>query len=332
MPAEIHEIAAWMFWFAVIVVSIIIDSTFCGMETGIYVLNKIRLDLRAESGDRTARFLLKMLDNPNNLLSVLLLGTNMFRYIATFAITTLFFMAGAGEKSEWLTVAVATPLLFVTCDSVPKGVFHRLCESLMYKIAWVLRFFNFLFRYTGLSLLIQGVSSILIFLTRAPRNSQALAHHAPAAVIAEGRAEGVLTHSQSIMADRVMSINEVQLLDVMVPICDVVSVSTDVTRQQLIELIEKHNFTRFPVLNEDGSIGGVLNVYKAILAGESSEPLDKLKPSLAISASTPVPDALYKMQRSNHVMAVVAEPGGKHIGIVTIKDLVEEIVGELEAW
>ena len=103
-------------------------------------------------------------------------------------------------------------------------------------------------------------------------------------------------------------------------------------QEQLLELIKDHNFTRLPVLDEAGKVIGVVNVYKVLANDDVSALLDRVTSLLVLPAEMIVTDALYRMQRSRRVMAVVQGASDRHIGIVTIKDLVEEIVGELAAW
>ncbi len=334
MIAEMNPTAAWTIWLAILLISEAFDAIYCGMETGAYVLNKIRLDLRAEKASRPARLLQRMLSRPNNFLTVLLIGTNLSRYLATFSIASMFVLSGYGEYAEWYTLAVATPLLFVLGDAVPKNVFRRLAETLMYRLAWFLKFSNLLFKFTGISLLVRGISAALLSLAGAGRRKPPLQGHPLSWVLAEGRASGVLTHFQSVMADRVMNIADVTLADVMVPMRKAATAPQDVGRAELVELIRHHNYSRMPMLDEADRVVGVLDIYDVLADGEddSSRPAEKMTPPLYLPAGTPVTDALYQMQREHSAMAVVEGEDSGHIGIVTIKDLVEEIVGELEEW
>ena len=82
MIAGLPQYAQWIAWAIVLVVSIRMDGLFCGLETGIYVMNKNRLDLHAESGLHAAKFLKQMLASPDRLLTTLLMGTNIVRYLS----------------------------------------------------------------------------------------------------------------------------------------------------------------------------------------------------------------------------------------------------------
>jgi len=333
LVAEAMEILAWIVWPLVLVFSTAVDALFCGMEMGVYVVNKIRLDLRAEAGSRAARTLRGMIRHPRNLLTVLLLGTNVMRYASTFSITSMFVLAGAGARAEWYTLAAATPLLFVLADSVPKSVFQRQGERLAYRFAWALRAADLLFKATGLSPLVRGVSAGLMRLTRAGRRVGAPAPvESLSALLAEGYASGVMTHPQSIMADRVMRISEVTLSDVLTPLSRAAAVPRGVSRAEVLEFIRHHNHSRLPMLGEGGEVVGVLDVYD-VLAGEGgAAPADLAGEPLVLPDTLDVTAALYRMQTARRAMAIVADARGRHVGLVTVKDLVEEIVGEIEEW
>ena len=240
-------------------------------------------------------------------------------------------LAGAGERAEWYTLAVATPILFVVGDAVPKSVFRRLRESIVYRLSWFLRVSDVLFHVTGLAPLVRGVSAGLMWLLGASRRRRPYHHLGLAAVLAEGHASGALTHFQSVMADRVMQIGDVRLTDVMMPMRHVVRAQQDATVRQIVELIRDHSYSRLPLLDADGQVAGVLDVYEVLTADKSVVPAELAGRPLILSADTTVTDALYQMRQARRALAVV-EDAGKHVGIVTIKDLVEEIVGELEAW
>ncbi len=319
--------AAWALWSAVLVAATGLCGLYCGLETGIYRLNKIRLDLRAEAGAREARLLRRMLRAPNHLLAVLLIGTNLTSYAVAFAVTAMFQMSGAGQAAVWYSLLVVTPLLFVLGDSVPKDVFQRLAETLTYRLSWLLAASDVLFKVTGLSPLVRGVSWLVMLPVHRRR---ADANERLSAVFTEGRASGVLTHMQTLMVDRVMHISEVTLADAMVPMDRVVAVGRDLRRDELLEVIRGNNHSRLPVRGESGDVIGVLDIYD-VLAGEAARPAEQMAQPLTLPEALTVTEALYRLQRAHRMMAIVVS-AERPVGIVTIKDLVEEIVGELEEW
>lgn len=330
IPAT-HSIVPWLVWVAVLLVSELTDAMFSGLETGIYVMNKNRLDLHAEAGNARAKFIQQLLRRPNSLLAVLLIGTNVSRYLATFAISAMFVLAGYGDRAGWYTIAIATPLLFVTGDSGPKIIFQRLGTEIVYRLSWLLKVSRVVFLATGILPLVLALSAVLMRLTGVAGKKSALGHEGVAAVVAEGRGSGVLTHFQSVMADRVMHIEDVTVGDVMVPMRRVVSAPLNADRDQLVEIIRVYNYSRLPLRQPSGQVEGILNVYDLLVATEPTSAAQIMTAPLVLPAETTVTRALYQMRRSRQAMAVISR-NTKHVGIITIKDLVEEIVGELEAW
>ena len=318
-------------WAAVLVAGTALTGIYCGLETGIYVLNKLRLDLRAEEGIKQAGRLKGLMDNYNSLLVVLLVGTNLSTYAATFAVSAMFVMFGAKDNAEWCTIAAATPILFIFGESVPKNVFQRLAERLVYKLSWFLSASKFVFTITLICPIVRGFSWLLMRMTPGTRGAVPAKHDGFAGIVAEGRASGVLTHFQSVMADRVMQISRVTLADVMVPLKSAVSAPLDITSEQLVQLVRGHAYSRLPLLDAAGSVAGILDIYEVLLSDGGPPPRELATSALELPGDMGVTDALYRMQRGRINMAVV-RAGGVHAGIVTIKDLVEEIVGELEAW
>lgn len=333
MIAVVNQYMAEGVWAIAALAGTCFAALYAGMETGIYVLNKIRLDLHAASGKSAARSLEKMIAKPSNLLVVLLVGTNLSSYLATFAVSAMFAIAGAGENTEWYTIAAATPLLFIFGESVPKNLFQQMGERLVYRFAWALRWSSRLFNACGLAPMVRGVAWVMMKLTPAGRaKTEQGTARSLASILAEGTASGVLTHFQSIMADRVAHITEVELGEVMVPMSQVLSVTEDVTREELYDLLAKHNFSRLLVVDKSGKVKGTLSIYDVLTDPTAVHPGQCVEQPVALPINTSVSDALYQMQRANCVMAVVMSTADKPAGIITMKDLVEEIVGELEEW
>lgn len=321
----------WSIWLVLTAVMIALSALYSGLETGVYVLNKMRLDLRAESGSKPARTLRVMLRKTDALLATLLIGTNFANYVATFAIEAMFVLAagGQGPHVQWYTMAVATPLLFVLGESAPKSLFQKGAESLVYRLVWFLRGSQVALTYCGLVPLVHGVARLVAGLTGA---RQPLGHEGLAAIVAEGQASGALTHAQSIMADRIMHLTDIVVADAMKPMKDVRTAPAEITRAQLDPIVKDYNYSRLPLVDADRRVVGILDIYDILTEPADVQPAQRMTPPLLVDGRSTVTDALYHMQKAHASMAIVTGSGGKHIGVVTIKDLVEEIVGELEAW
>lgn len=329
-PAEssvFTEAALWV----VLAFSIVMSAFFKATETGIYVVNKVRLDLRAEGGDPAARRLRKLLGDPSSVLLAILVGVNLADYASAFSATTLLTLWGVSQAEWWALVAV-TPVMFILGESVPKNLIQRLGERLMYPLSGLLRISVAIMNAVGLAPVAKGFMWLTLKLTRAHPKRSPLGYEGISAIVAEGQASGVLSHFQTIMADRIMHIQEVRLRNVMIPMSRVVSAPRDISRAGLLELLRHHEYSRLPLTDERGQITGVLDIYDVLNAPEQEAPAARMVEPLFLDGQMTVTQALYQMQHSHKMMAVVLGAGGKHVGIATIKDIVEEIVGELEAW
>ncbi|MHC4561517.1 MAG: CNNM domain-containing protein [Planctomycetota bacterium] len=319
----------YVVWSFVLVVCAGIDSLFCGLETGIYEMNKIRLELRAASGHSAAIALQKLTRNFNHLLAVLLIGTNLTRYMATFAISAMFVQAGARHRAELYTLAVATPALFVIGDSVPKSVFQRMPGALVYRLVWFLRAASVLFTITGLAPLVQGFASGLLRLLGGGDRQRALGHRGIEAIVAEGRASGLLTDYQSAMADRAVRVARIRVADVLVPFDQAVVAPVDAGRDDILLLVNRYNHSRLPLCDEAGQVSGILDIYDLLIGDTDASPSDLASSPLIVGHTRPISDALVAMRRADTVMAIAADEAGTHLGIVTVKDIAEQIVGDL---
>lgn len=332
MIAATADIASLIGWSVLLCVGLVLSAYYAGMETGLYVLNKIRLDLRAESGERRGQTLRGLLSDPNSFLAVLLVGNNLANYAATFAVSGIVVALGKRQLAEAMSLLVVTPMLFILGESVPKTIFRRKAEQWVYHMGWLLHVSRFVFQWTGLVPLVRAFAAILMRLTRqSNRELTPLAHGNISAVVAEGRATGTITHFQSAMAERVVHIREVTLSDVMVPMSRVVWAERNVSRRELIDRLRGHEHSRLPLLGEQKQVVGVVNVYD-VLMSEDAEPGQKARPPFILPEEMTVTDALYRMRRARSPMAIVRAADGRHLGIATIKDLVEEIVGDLAEW
>ncbi len=306
-----------------------------GMETGIYVINKIRLDLRAESGAKTARRLRLSLLRPGEALAVLLLSNSVGNYLSSAGMVLLLTHSG-WRHPEWQAMLILTPLIFIFCELLPKNLFHRHAETLTYALGRFLTFGKWVFTATGLAALVNVAMWGVLRLAgrKLGRLESPLARGSHlAGILAEGRASGVLTHTQSIMAERVINIRQMSLSHSMVPLDKAVLVSQAVTRDELRDLLSRYNHPRVGVHSGPReNIIGVLNIYDVLLEEAEIPPVSFLTPAHFLSQDRGIFEALLEMQRRHQSIAFIRNAEGKCTGLVTVKDLVEEIVGELEEW
>lgn len=309
---------------------------FSGSETGLYVLNRVRLKLRVERRERQALILQNELDNSSRLLVNLLIGNNMMNQLASFAATSLFAALHIGAWLEILiTAAVLTPILFVFCETLPKELFRSHSDRWTYRLADVIRGFRLLYTVTLLSPIVSALSAGLIRLSGQQRGvlaeqQQEAERREVAALLKEGAGAGLLTDRQVTLLDRALSLRDLRVAAEMVPWSQVVVAAADADTDAVARQTARRGFTRLPAVDRGGRVIGVINSVDVLL--NPGTPVRKfLEPAAHVRPETTVRETMQRLKQERAAMAIV-ERHGRPVGIVTVKDLVEPLIGELAAW
>jgi CBS domain containing-hemolysin-like protein len=306
------------------------------IETGSYVLNRVRLRVRSEQGDRSAQRLAGLMDRIEDVVITALLGNTLADYIATACVTLLLLHLAVSENlAELYATAILTPLILVVGGIVPKDWFQREADRLMYPLALPVEIGVRIARATGLVWLLRAVTQLLTrcvdpshdadgdFLPRV--HVQRLLH--------EGAARGGLSPVQRDIIDRVLNISHISVVQVMIPRPRAATVPIDISRGDFLRAARMAHFSRMPVWRGDPrQVVGIVNVYD-VLIDQTERPIaEHVRPALYLRPAERVPAALLRLQQERAAMAIVRDGHGVCLGLLTVKDLVEEIVGELEVW
>ncbi len=318
----------------IIVLGVLISAFFAGAETGLISLNRVRLRHEVERKNRRAIILNGFVENTERLLGTTLFGTNLANVLvgvyASVLAVRLFHIDNFWV--EFGAAFVASALLLVFGEIVPKTLFrryaHRLCMAIadaLNAMAWLcapmVSFVGFVM-WTFVRLSGQSESPKSFFVTR-----EELKHLAK-----EGEAGGALTADEREMIDGVFDFPYKTVDNVMLPMSRAVTVARDIPVADLFAVSQKTGFARFPV--RDGEkIVGVVNVYEVLFehAGRDGQTAEQLMQKPQFVASTErINRVLPVLRAGRHPISIVVSPEGKHVGILTIEDIVEEIVGDVE--
>ncbi len=301
---------------------------FSGFETGFYTVNRLRLRSRSAHGERNARTLLRLERDAPGTLSAILIGNNL----ANFTITALGVLAahawGMGERAAEMFATVALgPCLFFLGELVPKSLGRAAAETLTYTAApWMAAVRLALAPLAfPLGRLTQGIAR-LAGVPRAERPGAA-GRATLDAVLLEGAGVGLLTPRQQEMARNVLRAEGRRVRDVMIPWERVATIPPDADARALRGGAPGRSHARYPVVSSDGHLSGIAHLLDLLRPG--MPPAGRIaRPAYLLRADQPVLAALLTLQRRRAPIAVVRE-AGRPVGIVTAKDLVEEIVGDL---
>ncbi|HSV27487.1 MAG TPA: CNNM domain-containing protein, partial [Sedimentisphaerales bacterium] len=235
---------------------------------------------------------------------------------------------------------ITTPAVLVLGEVIPKNLFFYRANILMPALSPAIWFFHRLFKYSGLIPALKFIASIASRLTGStmtPELAPAAQRHQLHEIIKETREEGFLSSVQTTIMTRLANIRNIHLDGVMVPLAQVQMLEINTSRATLLEQLKTSPYTRMPVYEQSrDNIIGYVEVYKALCSDVDFADLRKfVRPITVFHAADSVIEAINRMRRENHKMVLVSGPGPeavKPMGIVTMKDLVEELTGELAEW
>lgn len=322
-----------MLYLILIIIFIALSAFFSGSEIGFYRTSRIRLRLRSAHGWTGARILRSLTRSPGITISSILVGNNITHYVVVALSTRQLRELGLEGADLWSTI-ILSPVLLVFAEIFPKLIFERRADALMYRAAPVLKGCEYLF-YPVLAVLRVLLWGLRRVTGREPdAGREAFTPERFRFLLRKSSARGVISSYQREMMNNIMHLRSLEVTESLVPLEEVVTVPASADVTELKRTLRQHRYSRIPIYcRERDVIPGIVNVIDMLSDGDEGEEVEALsREPLRISSSLSVVEALYALQRAGQQMAVIRDPDAHPLGIVTVKDLVERIVGELEAW
>ncbi len=309
-----------------ILLSVVGSALFAGLETGVVSLNRIRLRVRARRGDPVAVALLRLLQRPERVLSTFLVGNTLCN-VGGGALASTWFVQGLGlgeTAGSLLATAVMTGMFLVFSELGPKAYFRVRAEDAVPRLLWFIR------GATVVLAPVEGLASVLLKLfTGGTGKSAFVSREELRQLVREAR--GRLALGERRMLESIFDFGHTVAREVMIPLPEVVSLPESASTGELLELTRRRRYTRIPLYRDRVDvIVGLVNVYD-VLYQETPAPAvaDYLRPIHIVPETSPIHRLLVELQRRREAMALVVNEFGAVIGIVTLEDIVEEIMGEL---
>ena len=303
---------------------------FAVTETSMASASRSRIKASAERGEFRAKKTLYVLDNFDLAISTLLICTNIV-HIAAASIVTLAVTKKWGVSAVSISTIITTVVVFFAGEMLPKSVAKKYSDTLALSCAPVLCFFMKLF--APLSKLLTWIGQAAAKLT--PGDSQiSVTEDELYDIIEDMTEEGSLDEDQGDLISSALQFGDVTVESVLTPRVDIVAININSSHAELLSLIKSTNHSRLPVY--EGSIDniiGVLQIRKYIKAylrlGENLDIKPMLDEVLFIHQSTNIDELLPILSRRKLNIAVVTNNYGGTLGIVTVEDILEELVGEI---
>lgn len=305
---------------------------FSGSEIALVSINRLRLKHLAQKNSRSAKLVESGLQNPEWLLSTTLVGTNLSNFTSN-TLATLLFVSIYGDKYSYLVILMMWPILLIFGEFIPKTLFQQKADILAMIVIYPLRFFGFI-----LSPIIWLASSFckvimkIFGLYKQNDNRYLLTRQELKRVIEHSKRSGEVAELEQNMIQRFLIFAEKTVKEVMKPLVETTAIDKNADWQTVKETILKHSFTRFPVFQERvDNIVGILHTFDLLAKNKDKTPLNELiREACYVAENAPVDNVLLDLQSKGQSMAVVVDEYGGAVGILTVEDIVEEVVGEIE--
>ena len=308
-----------------------LSGFFSGSETALLALDKLRVRFLQQKGHPNADKLANLLDRPDRLLSGILVGNNIVN-IAASVIATGLFVNYFGKQGEWLTVAVLTPILLIFAEVCPKTYAAQYPEKMSFRVLKPIGFVVWLF--TPVIFIVSTISGWLTsFIRTQDAEDISVSEDEIKAMIEVGEESGVVAAEQRRMLHGIFDLSETRVRDIMIPRTEIVGIDVKASFAEVLQVVNSSSHSRFPIYRDDlDTIVGIIHsktILNYINQAESFSLHDLCRKPYYVPEAKRVGLLLQSFRRRREHMAIVIDEYGGVEGIVTLEDVVEEIVGDI---
>ena len=309
---------------------IIISAYFSGSETAMMALNRYRLKHLSKEGHRGARKASRLLKRPDRLLGVILIGNNLANFTAA-SLATLLALKVLGENGVVWAPVICTIVFLIFAEVAPKTIAAVYPEKVAFPSSYLLQILLWLaFPFVWL---VNGVANGLLYIFGIRNNSEEehLSVEELRTVVHEG--SQIAGHHQDMMLG-VLDLGKVTVNDIMIPRTEIIGIDVEDDIEDIILQIRAAQHTRLPIFNEDiDRIIGIMhvrNIARFLIDGDHTTEalIQEAQDPYFVPENTPLQTQLINFQNEKERIALVVDEYGDIQGIVTIEDILEEIVGD----
>lgn len=315
----------------VLFILLLLSAFFSSAETAMTTVNKIRIQSLAEDGNKRAKTLLKIIDNPGKLLSTILIGNNIVNLSAS-SLATTWTTRVLGNAFVGAATGVLTLLVLLFGEITPKTMATLNAEKISMIYASVI--YTLMRLLTPVIFLVNKLSSGVLFLLRIDPNAKAnsMTEQELRTILDVSHEDGVIEKEEREIIYNLFDFGDSQAKDVMVPRIDMSFVNVDSTYEELLATFKEDGYTRYPVYeNTTDTIIGTINMKDLLLLDTSKgfTVRDILREPYFTYEHKSTADLLVEMKKYAFNLAIVLDEYGATAGMITLEDLLEEIVGEI---
>lgn len=311
-------------------ICLLAEGFFSGAELALISADRMLLRSGATRGGRRAALVQRFLEDPGQLISTALVGTNICVVLST-VVATLVLLQRFPRHGELISLLVMTPLVLVFGEIVPKSVFQHFADRWAPRLIYVLSAFRLLF--FPLVALGSWITRQLLRVVHLDQQRLFMSRDELRLLITLPSRSGPdrITADEQQMISRIFKFSEQAVAEVMVPLSGVTALPLSAPPGELVRVIAEKRHTRIPLYRERlDQIEGIVHAFDVLRADPGTSPATICRPAVFVPESQPARDTLVRLQREGQGMAVVVDEYGGAVGVVTIEDLLEQVVGEIE--
>ena len=313
-----------------IVVCICFSAFFSGSEIAFASANTLRLKTASENGSKASALALYICEFYDKALCTILIGNNLVN-IASSSLATVIAMSLVGDAGAVYATGIMTVLILIFGEIVPKILAKDHCTGFVLTAAAPLRFLMIVTK--PLVTVITWAIDKVALLWGGDPEPEPITPDELMTIIETVEDEGVIDEDRSELLQSAVEFGETTIEEILTPRVDLLSIDLSESREAILDAMDKSAFSRLSVYDEDvDSIIGILylnHAYRVLVSAPDTHIRDLVMPAFFLHRSTRLPVALKALRERNLQMAVVLDDYGGTCGVVTLEDILEEIVGDI---
>nr|WP_269205792.1 hemolysin family protein [Clostridium botulinum] len=318
---------------AVVILLILIglSALFSASETALTSLSKIRIRQMKEEGIKRAEIVDKLVDNTNKMLSAILVGNNVVN-IGASALATSIAINQFGEKGVTISTVVMTIVVLIFAEITPKSLASSNPEKVSLGVAKYIEFITVVLNPIAVVFTYITKGILKIFGVNADTSKPFITEEELKTMLDVSHEEGVLEITERKMIYNVFEFGDSQVKDVMIPRADIVALDINSSYDEIVETFKMQQFSRIPIYEEEiDNVIGILHVKNLVLASKENFDIRDIIHEPYFTYEYKKTTELFEEMRKQRVsLTIVLDEYGGTVGLITMEDLVEEIVGDIE--
>ena len=312
----------------IIVLCVIMSAYFSATETAFSSLNRIRIKNMAEKGDKKAQLVLNLSENFDNMLSTILIGNNIVNILSASLATVLFVNWLGNEAGPSVSTAVTTVVVLIFGEITPKSIakespekFAKFSAPILRVLMFILTPFNFLFSMW------KKLMSVII----KSDDSHSITEEELITIVEEAEQEGGIDEEESTLIRSAIEFSEVEAKDVYTPRIQIEGVPEDATKDEIARMFTETGYSRLPVYRESlDHITGVIyhKDFHNYVYNTDKDISSIIRPAIFVTPNKKIDELLKELQQQKSHIAFILDEYAGTMGLVTLEDIVEELVGE----